>query len=164
MDKRNEIDSYVSHFGNVMFHYSILGFVLASSLILSVFLFPLVITLALLVMLLYYVFLIMTTIFTMGILWLAEEYRYLWSDKGISILTNVSDNAAIIIPKIIDAIPYVSFISIGICIISLVCLCLSKRVNDKTGKIVTLSIFMFLLLALALITIFAKPLLTGGVS
>ena len=164
MKKSEEVKRYIAHFGVIVFKYAMVAFVITLLVALSIVIFPMLVALLAMVAILYYGFLIISTIFTLGLLLLNEEYRGLYNTEFIEWVGDVGNNMNEIIPKMIDCIPYLAIITIVLSIVSLACLIVDKNWRPAKSRIVTLITVSIITIAVLLLAALGVLAIIGGMA
>ena len=164
MKKSEEVKRYTAHFGAIVFNYAMVAFVITLLVALSIVIFPMLVALLAMVAILYYGFLIISTIFTLGLLLLNEEYRGLYNTEFIEWVGDVGNNMNEIIPKMIDCIPYLAIITIALSIISFACLIVDKNWRPAKSRIVTLITVSIITIAVLLLAALGVLAIIGGIA
>lgn len=164
MDNKSVLKRNIAHFGTIAFNYSVFGVCLIGLALLSTIIMFLLTLLGFTAVLVYYVILLMVTIFTVGTFLLFDGFRDLWG-KGIDWIEkigNMGDYANThIIPFLSEAIPIAAYIILGLSIISFVCMMFDRKWEKAKPRLIFMGIVIVLLLLL-IITLFAGILVIGG--
>lgn len=151
MNRKDEIKRYVAHFGAISFNYSITGFIITiAALFLSVFSW-LLIGIGVIGVTIYNIILSIVGIFSLGLLFVSENFREMFNWDLIPKISNFGDKLQVITAKIFEVIPYVA---IGVAILSIVsfcCLIVDKTWPKAKCRLITLAIMVIVLITLAIL-------------
>lgn len=164
MNNKRLLRRDIAHFGTIAFNYSAFGLGLILSALLSTIVITLLAVFGGLFGIFYFFILIMITLFSLGLLLLAEEFRGLW-EKGadyFDMLGNMGSFASEhIFPFLVKAIPIASIVILILSVVSFICMMFDRKWEKSKPRLVFLGIVIVLLILL-IIALFTGILIIGG--
>ena len=164
MDKKRLLKRDIAHFGTIAFNYSCFGVGLIILGLLSSIVMFMITLLGFTALLIYFVILIVVTIFTIGILLFAEEFRNLWA-KGVDSFSSLGNIGEFthekLIPFLSEALPAASIIILTLSIISFICMMFDRKWEKAKPRLVFMGIVIVALILL-IISLFTGILIIGG--
>ena len=164
MTKSEALKRYAAHFGAILFNYSMAIFIITVLLVCSIVVFPMLVAILGGVMVVYYGILIIVTIFSLGLLLFNEEFRGLYNTDLAQWVGNVGDNMNVIVPKLVDMIPYFAIATVIMSLISLGFLLIDKNWKPAKSRIVTLITITIITIIVLVLALFGVLAIVGGLS
>ena len=151
MEDEKYLNRHIAHFGAIAFNYSMFGFALtlgALGFLIFSWLFVAVATICVIV---YYIFIGIGALFSLGLLLFSDTYRGLFNDNALEWVGNAGDFLNEISPHVFSMIPYSAIITAILCIVSFVCLMFDRKWEKSKTRLITLGVITGILIMIAIL-------------